>query len=89
MIIDEETATDVRASAQNLFNFVIVGLGIIVGNVFSGYVGQMATTAEGVTSYPLLFGIPMGVSIACLLALLAVYPSRKAGTAAQPSAEAA
>jgi MFS family permease len=86
MIIDEETATDVRASAQNLFNFVIVGLGIIVGNIFSGYVGQMATTADGSTSYPLLFGIPMGVSIACLLALLAVYPSRKAGTAAQPSA---
>ena len=29
MIVDEETTTDVRASAQSLFNLVIIGIGII------------------------------------------------------------
>ncbi|NNF44673.1 MAG: MFS transporter [Phycisphaerales bacterium] len=35
MVVDEETTVDVRASAQNLFNLVIVGLGIIVGSWFA------------------------------------------------------
>ena len=44
MIVDEETKTDVRASAQNLFNLVIVGLGIIVGSWFAtSIVGRWAT----------------------------------------------
>ena len=32
IIVDEETTKDVRASAQSLFNLVVVGLGIIVGS---------------------------------------------------------
>jgi nucleoside transporter len=35
MVVDEETTPDVRASAQNLFNLVIVGIGIIVGSWFA------------------------------------------------------
>ena len=47
MIVDEETKTDVRASAQNLFNLVIVGLGIIVGSWFAtSIVGRWATHAK-------------------------------------------
>ncbi|MHC4832479.1 MAG: MFS transporter [Planctomycetota bacterium] len=38
MIVDERTTTDVRATAQNLFNLVIVGIGIIVGSWFAGSV---------------------------------------------------
>ena len=29
MVVDEETTGDVRASAQSLFNLVIIGIGII------------------------------------------------------------
>lgn len=36
MIVDERTTPDVRATAQNLFNLVIVGIGIIVGSWFAG-----------------------------------------------------
>ena len=35
MVVDEETTPDVRASAQNLFNLVIIGIGIIVGSWFA------------------------------------------------------
>ena len=38
MIVDERTTPDVRATAQNLFNLVIVGIGIIVGSWFAGSV---------------------------------------------------
>jgi len=38
MVVDERTTPDVRATAQNLFNLVIVGVGIIVGSWFAGSV---------------------------------------------------
>ncbi len=72
MIIDEQTSSDVRASAQGLYNFVIVGLGTIVGNIFAG---QVAERAAG--DFRTLFAIPMAVCIACLAAHLAFYPARK------------
>ena len=30
MVVDEETTPDVRASAQSLFNLVIVGIGVVL-----------------------------------------------------------
>jgi nucleoside transporter len=76
MIVDEETSTDVRASAQGLFNFVAIGLGTIVGNLFAGYVGKLAS-ASGTLSYKTLFSIPMGVAVACLLVVLLFYKGGK------------
>jgi nucleoside transporter len=42
MIVDEETTPDVRASAQSLFNLVIIGIGIIVGSMIAGTVAEWA-----------------------------------------------
>jgi MFS family permease len=85
MIVDEETPADVRASAQGLFNFVVIGLGTIVGNLFAGYVGKMAA-ASGTLSYKTLFSIPMWVAVACLAVVLVVYPSkRRAASAVEPA----
>ncbi len=81
MVVDEETTGDVRASAQSLFNLVIVGVGIIVGSFIAGRVGAYATV-EGKTDYTRLFSIPMWASVACLLALLAAYPNRRRAPAA-------
>lgn len=88
MIVDEQTTPDVRASAQNLFNLVIVGIGIIVGSWFAtSIVGSWATdtievvdaatqevTKVGQMNYSRLFSVPMWMSIACLAALLVFYP---------------
>jgi MFS family permease len=76
VVTDEETSGDVRASAQGLFNLVVVGLGTIVGNLFAGYVGKIATVSKNL-NYETLFSIPMWVAVACLAAILLFYPSKK------------
>jgi nucleoside transporter len=75
MIVDEHTSSDVRASAQNLFNLVIIGVGIIVGSWIAGAVAKWAS-ASGTMDYTRLFSVPMYASLACLAALLLFYPSR-------------
>ena len=84
MVVDEETSTDVRASAQSLFNLVIIGIGIIVGSKLAGEAASLATSestdaaGEVVSSldYSLLFSYPMWASVACLVFLLIFYPAR-------------
>jgi len=75
MIVDEETSSDVRASAQNLFNLVIVGVGVIVGSMIAGRVAEWATV-DGALDYTKLFSVPMWASAACLVLLLFLYPGR-------------
>lgn len=73
MVVDEETTADVRASAQNLFNLVIIGLGIIVGSWFAtSVVGEWAGG-----DWTKLFSIPMWMALFCLALLLIAYPSRR------------
>jgi MFS family permease len=72
LIVDEETTPDVRASAQGLFNLVIIGFGVIVGNYFAGIVGARAGD-----DFSVLFGIPMWVATASLAVLMIFYPRRR------------
>jgi MFS family permease len=71
MIVDEETSPDVRASAQGLFNVIVVGFGVIAGNWFAG---KIAERARGDSS--ILFGVPMWICVGCLALLLLFYPRR-------------
>jgi MFS family permease len=75
MIVDEETSSDVRASAQSLFNLVIIGIGVIVGSKIAGWVSDWARV-DDVTDYTRLFSVPMWASVACLFLLLVFYPSK-------------
>jgi nucleoside transporter len=90
MIVDEETAPDVRASAQSLYNLVLVGIGIIVGSLFSSYVAEQAIGPGGSTldySNPAqtraLFSVPMWIAVACFLVILLFYPGGRRRPAAQ------
>jgi hypothetical protein len=81
MVVDEETTGDVRASAQSLFNLVIIGVGIIAGSLIAGAVAEWATekdptTGAGVLNYTKLFEVPMWAAVACLVVLLLFYPRR-------------
>jgi MFS family permease len=76
MVVDEETTDDIRASAQSLFNVVIIGVGIIVGSHISVGIGELAKE-DGVMNYPKLFSYPMWAAAVCLVLLLAFYPNRK------------
>ncbi len=74
MVVDENTSDSVRASAQNLFNLVIVGIGVIVGSKIAGSVAGWAS-ASGEMDYTKLFSAPMWASLVVLAALLVMYPS--------------
>lgn len=82
MIVDEYTTEDVRASAQNLYNLVIVGIGVIVGSKIAGWVADWATI-DGEMNHTKLFSVPMWASLACLGLLFAFYPSKARIQAAQ------
>ena len=78
MVVDEETTADVRASAQSLFNLVIVGIGIIVGSKIAGWVADgRPAPADGALDYTRLFSVPMWAALGCLLVLWALYPARR------------
>jgi nucleoside transporter len=86
MVVDEETPADVRASAQNLFNLVIIGIGIIVGSWFSLDVVAASAKAEaGNDTSPVyfraLFSVPMWIALGCLALLLAAYPGGRRAAA--------
>ncbi len=76
MVVDEETSADVRASAQNLFNLVIIGVGIIVGSWVATSVVAKWANASGAMDYRKLFSAPMYASLVCLALLLLFYPAR-------------
>ena len=82
MIVDEETTDDVRASAQSLFNLVIIGFGIIVGSMVAGRVAQWAMI-DGKMDYERLFGAPMWGALACLVALIVFYDAKAGKRAAR------
>ena len=76
MVVDEECSSDVRASAQSLFNLVIVGIGIIVGSLIAGYIGEIAKPVGEEMNYTKLFSYPMWAALACLVFMMAVYPNK-------------
>jgi len=77
MIVDEETTGDVRASAQSLYNFVIIGVGMIVGSKIASGVAAWANPTGTDMDYNKLFSVPMYAALACLGLLLLLYPSGK------------
>lgn len=83
MIVDEETSSDVRASAQSLYNLVIIGLGIIVGSWASAQVATWAKAGAPKLLYTdrahttALFSVPMWASLVCLLLVAVFYPHKK------------
>ena len=70
MIVDENTTKDVRASAQNLFNLVIIGIGVILGSKIAGWVSDEYAKGD----YQKLFSVPMWAALAVLVLLFLIYP---------------
>jgi nucleoside transporter len=80
IFVDEFFPKDVRASAQGLFNLMILGLGPLVANVIGPkLMGETFKTATGV-DFRSLFFVPLGMAIvaAVLLAVAFHPPARRA-----------
>jgi MFS family permease len=79
MVVDEYTTHDIRATAQNLFNLVIIGIGIIVGSLFATSVVARIATNGGTEpmDFQKLFSVPMYMAVACFVAMLVFYPAKR------------
>jgi MFS family permease len=83
IFVDEFFPKDVRASAQGLFNLMILGLGPLVANVIGPtLMGETFKTATGV-DFRGLFLVPLTMAIvAALLLAVAFHPPRTRDAAA-------
>ena len=78
IFVDEFFPKDARASAQGLFNFLIIGIGPLVGGFLWPYF-QRLLTVDGVVNYQALFLIPSGTALlAAVLLLLFFHPPQSA-----------
>ena len=78
IFVDEFFPKDVRASAQGLFNLMILGVGALVANSVCPYLMQRVFTNNGTTDFRSLFLVPLGTAVAAaaLLALFFHPPSK-------------
>jgi nucleoside transporter len=66
---DEYFPKDVRASAQGLFNMMVLGIGALVANSICPYLLQQVFTQNGVTNFRGLFLVPMAAALFAAVAL--------------------
>ncbi len=77
--VDEYFPKDARASAQGLFNFLILGAGPFVGSLLWGWLGDTYTTA-GAVDFSRLFLVPSGLGLlAAVVLFVGFHPPKSAG----------
>lgn len=89
LYVDAVCRPDLRASAQNLFAFVTMGIGMPIGFLFGGRLAEWAVDPEtGLTSYGILFSIPATLIFLVILFYchqVGIWPRRPARSIAHPS----
>ena len=81
IFVDEFFPKDARASAQGLFNVMILGVGSLVANSVCPYLIQTVFTHDKVTDFQSLFLVPLAAaSLAALALALFFHPPLKSQT---------
>jgi len=81
IFVDEYFPRDSRASAQGLFNLLILGLGPFVGSLLWGALGDRLRTADGHVDFGRLFMAPAWLAVAAVVLLVVAFrPARPATT---------
>lgn len=76
IFVDEHFPRDVRASAQGLFNLLILGVGPFAGSLLWGGLADRFRTPAGEVAFSALFQAPAWLAVAALVLLLvAFHPS--------------
>ena len=84
IFVDEHFPKDARASAQGLFNLLILGLGPFVGSLLWGWLGDTFRTAGGGVDFSKLFLVPSALGLLAAVVLAVGFrPREKAPAAAQ------
>ncbi len=69
IFVDAYFPKDARASAQGLFNVMILGIGALLANSICPVLGQKIFTQNGVTNFHGLFLVPMTCALVATVAL--------------------
>jgi len=78
---DEYFPKDVRASAQGLFNMMVLGIGALVANSVCPYLMQQVFSHNGVTDFRTMFLVPMFAALLAAICLaLFFHPPAKRET---------
>ncbi len=71
---------DIRSSAQALINFAVLGVGLLIGGFFAGFLRDIFTTTvngETVTNYTWVFTIPAIITLLCAAIFAALFREEK------------
>jgi nucleoside transporter len=78
---DTVAPRDVRSSAQALINVAVLGVGMLIGGFFAGWLKD-TFTQNGVTNYTLVFIVPTVITIVAGLAFAALFREKPTGEVA-------
>jgi predicted MFS family arabinose efflux permease len=87
IFVDEYFPRDARASAQGLFNLLILGMGPFIGAFLWGELADRFTV-NGAVDFHKLFLFPAGLAVAAAVLLLVAFHPKEQGSA-QPERSAA
>ena len=73
IFVDAYFPSDARASAQGLFNVMILGAGALLANSICPYLSQKVFTSGGLVNFHGLFLVPMFCSLAAAVALAVFF----------------
>ena len=82
IFVDERCPRDARASAQGLFNLVILGIGPFAGSLLWGRLGDIFRTADGAVDFSKLFLAPAVLALAAALLMAVAFHPRATPTRA-------
>jgi MFS family permease len=68
---------DIRSSAQALINVAVLGLGLLIGGFFAGWLRDFFTSG-GTTNYTMVFSIPAIITFLCAIAFAALFREERA-----------
>ncbi len=88
IFVEEYFPKDVRASAQGLFNVMILGIGVLVANTVCPRLSQETFAHQGVTDFHSLFLVPLVISLAAAVALALFFHPPKGPEAREPGIKA-
>jgi MFS family permease len=86
IFVDAYFPKDVRASAQGLFNVMILGIGALTANSICPHLIQQTFTQNGVTDFRSLFLLPLGLALAAAIALALFFHPPPVKSAEAPAA---
>jgi nucleoside transporter len=83
IFVDERCPREARASAQGLFNLVILGVGPFAGSLLWGWLGDVFRAADGNVDFQRLFIAPAVLALAAALLMMAAFHPRQPAVAAR------